>query len=94
MNFLTCDGIRKVQMTSQSKCNGDYYGYRKCCIQAFHTLLLEDRKWKDISQERKRTTTHGFVPCQKCAEEILEGKRTIEDCILPTRKCPKPFIRV
>ena len=79
-------------MTSQKQCWGDYFGYKKCCIEAFHEVLQTDLKWKELSQERKQTTKNGFVPCQVCAENILKGKIKLEDCILSTRQCPKPFI--
>ena len=78
-------------MTSQNQSWGEYFGYKKCCIKAFHEVLETDTKWIQLSQERKVTTTNGFVPCQHCAEQILQGKMTIQDCILPTRQCPKPF---
>jgi hypothetical protein len=79
-------------MASQKQCYGEYFGYRKCCIEAFHKVLLTDTKWSELSPERKMTTTNGFVPCQGCAENILQGKMKVEDCILSTRQCPKPFI--
>jgi hypothetical protein len=85
------DYMSKLHMRSS---NGEYYGYKKCCIKAFHRVLLTDTKWGELSNERKTTTTNGFVPCQTCAELILQGKIKIEDCILPTRQCPTPFKRV
>lgn len=80
-----------VLMKSKNQCWGDYFGYPKCCIKAFHTMLIQDIKFNQISIERKRATKYGFVPCQRCAQKILEGKIKVEDCILPTRQCPKPF---
>jgi hypothetical protein len=80
-------------MTSQKQCWGDYYGYKQCCIQAFHRLLKDELKWEDLCDEQKQTTTNGFVPCLSCARSILAGTQKVEDCILPTRLCPQPFIR-
>ncbi len=54
-------------------------------------MLVQNTKFNEISIERQRATKHGFVPCQRCAQNILEGKMKLEDCILATRKCPKPF---
>lgn len=80
-----------MQMTSQKQCWGDYFGYKQCCIKAFHKVLQTDLKWIDLSEERKQTAKNGFVPCQQCAEQILQGIMKVEDCILPSRQCPRPF---
>ena len=78
-------------MTLKIPSNGHYYGYPICCILDFHKMLRENKKVKDISFERQRTAKNGFVPCQVCAEKIVQGNMKVEDCILPTRQCPKPF---
>ena len=80
-----------ILMKSEKECWGDYYGYQKCCIREFHRMLSEGTKFKEISKERQTAKKNGFVPCQRCAEQILKGEKTAEDCILPSRKCPKPF---
>jgi len=79
-------------MTSTKQSWGVYYGYPNCCIRSFHKLLLADTKWNEISQERKAVTTNGFVPCQRCAERVLKGEIQIQELILPSRQCSKPFI--
>lgn len=81
-------------MTSKQQSWGDYFGYPKCCIRSFHIILRTDTKWNMLSQERQQTTTNGFVPCQQCAERILRGEIHVHELILPTRQCPKPFIRI
>ena len=74
-------------MSFPMKSKGEYYGYPECCIRAFHTFVM----FRDISPERQRAAKNGFVPCQDCAEKILNGQRKLHELILPTRKCDKPF---
>lgn len=81
-------------MSFPKKNYGHYYGYPECCIQAFHRMFVEKKLFKDLSVERKEAAKYGFVPCQTCAERILKGEVNIQDLILPTRQCEKPFIRV
>lgn len=78
-------------MRSRLHCWGDYFGYPKCCIRAFHRMLVNKKEFKTISQERQATTQNGFVPCQRCAERILKGEIKIHELIQPTRQAPKPF---
>ncbi len=78
-------------MTLEIPSNGHYYGYPKCCILDFHKMLRENKTFKDIPVERQRTAKNGFIPCQSCAEKIGCGKIKVDDCILHTRQCPKPF---
>lgn len=73
------------------KSNGDYFGYPPCCIKAFHVMLIKEVKFAQISKERQCVTKKGFIPCQACAEQILRGEKTIEQLILPSRICPRPF---
>lgn len=75
------------------KSNGFYYGYPVCCIREFQTMLRENKVLKEISLERQTATKYGLVPCQTCAERITKGEVQIQDLILPTRQCKKPFVR-
>ncbi len=70
---------------------GDYYGYPKCCILAFHQMMFENKILKEISPERQQTKKNGFIPCQGCAERVLRGEIQVHELILTTRKCHKPF---
>jgi hypothetical protein len=79
-------------MKSGKQSNGDYYGYPKCCIRAFHIMLLHKILFESISLERQTASKNGFVPCQRCAERIVSGEIKIQELILPTRRSPKPFI--
>ena len=76
-----------------SKNNGEYFGYPNCCIKSFHVMLQKRLLFKDINEVRRNAAKNGFIPCLNCAKKIVAGKIKIEDLILPTRECPRPFIR-
>ena len=71
---------------------GHFYGYPQCCIDAFQEKLRKNHKFKDLPLTQRQATAHGFVPCEYHAEQILSGKLQIQDLILPTRQCKKPFL--
>lgn len=56
-------------------------------------MLNENIVFREISEVRRKTTKHGFVPCLVCAKKIAAGKIKIEDLISSNRECPKPFSR-
>lgn len=66
----------------QWKTNGEYYGYPKCCIDAF--LKGESNKDEEINKN------YGFLPCQEHAKQIKEGKTTLEE-LITNRKHYKAF---
>ena len=78
-------------MTSERQSWGEYYGYPKCCIRAFHKMLVEDIKITEISLERRTAAKEGFVPCERCAKKILLGNTEIWKYIETHRQCPTPF---
>ena len=49
--------------------------------------------YKERTLAQQVVAKHGFIPCESHAQEILEGKKTIEELILPTRECPRTFVR-
>ena len=73
--------------------NGQYYGYPDCCIKAFVKPYQEGTTllWWERSKAQIEARKHGFIPCKHHAEEILQGRITIEELISPSRKCPKRF---
>lgn len=80
-------------MTSKRESWGDYYGYPKCCIRSFHSMLRKNILFHQISDVRKNATKNGFIPCAACAKKIVAGTITIEELISPNRQCPTPFTR-
>lgn len=80
-------------MESKPKSYGVYYGYPKCCIRSFHKMLNNKLLASDLSEVRRKAAKNGFIPCLSHAKEIEAGKIKIEELILPTRQCERPFIR-
>lgn len=74
-------------MTSHIEYWGNQFGYPQCCIESFKQKAL----FCNISQERQKASLHGFVPCQACAEAILNGTLDIRKRIQEKRRHPKPF---
>lgn len=68
---------------------GDYYGYPSCCIQSFHKVLLGTESISILQLEVGRGT--GFIPCKNHTHKIKTGECTLEQIILPTRKCTSAF---
>ena len=54
-------------------------------------LFKEKKLFHTLSQERQKTSLHGFVPCQACAEAILNGSLNIQKQIQEKRIDPRPF---
>ena len=67
---------------------GKFYGFPTCCIQEFKEYFEEA---KERTNEQRQACSNGFVPCHEHSLQILSGTVKIEDLILPTRKCPKPY---
>lgn len=62
--------------------NGKYYGYPKCCIDAFC-----NREGFELTPAQEQVIdNHGFIPCQKHALMIIKGKATLEG-LIKKRKC-------
>jgi len=55
---------------------GVYFGYPKCCIEAFCNLIGEPHPNQVIVSKNT-----GFIPCLTHTEEILQGKTTLESLI-------------
>jgi hypothetical protein len=75
----------------QPPSHGHFYGYPPCCIDFFQQALAKKLKFKDFPLTQQQAAAHGFVPCEHHAEQILLGKIKIQDIILSTRRCQKPF---
>lgn len=61
---------------------GKYFGYPKCCIDAFC-----NRSSFDITPEQEKAIdNHGFVPCQKHATMIIDKKTTLKK-LIKKREC-------
>lgn len=65
---------------------GIYFGYPKCCIEAF----CYHQKGKPTDQQVEASQLKGFIPCPKHTEEILQGKTTLES-LIQNRKHYFPF---
>lgn len=74
-------------MTSNIEYWGKRFGYPDCCIESFKQKIL----FHNLSEERQKASLYGYVPCQTCAEGILNGSLDIEKIIQEKRKEPKPF---
>ena len=62
--------------------NGKYYGYPKCCIDAFC-----NREGFELTPAQEQVIdNHGFIPCQKHALMIIKGKTTLKD-LIKNREC-------
>lgn len=75
----------------QRKSHGHFYGYHQCCIDSFQENLKKRLMFKDLPLTQRQAAAYGFVPCEVHAEQILAGNIKIQDLILPTRQCTKPF---
>jgi hypothetical protein len=77
----------------ERKSHGYFFGYPQCCIDSFQTNLKKRIKFQDLPLTQRQAAAHGFVPCEVHAEQILKGTLKIQDLILPTRQCTKPFLK-
>jgi len=65
---------------------GEYYGYPKCCIDAF-----EKNKYKRPSKlQSKISKFQGFIPCISCCKLIMEDKIKIYN-LIQNRECELPY---
>ena len=65
---------------------GEYYGYPKCCIDAF-----EKNKLKRPSKlQSKISKSQGFIPCISCCKLIMEDKIKIYN-LIQNRECELPY---
>lgn len=73
---------------------GEFYGYPTCCIEAFTGLDGYPVFFIDRSEGVKKAVhtmfNHGFIPCEKCAALINEGKATLGS-LITNRICTHPF---
>ena len=74
-------------MTSAIEFWGKRYGYPDCCIESFKQKIL----FCNLSPERQKASQYGYIPCQTCAEGILNGTLDIQKIIQEKRTEPKPF---
>lgn len=66
------------------KLYGEYFGYPKCCIESF------DKQNKFTRNQRYVHKRKGFIPCDSCAEKILNNETTIEG-LIKDRICSLPY---
>ena len=86
VNLMSLKGLMKQIHIPCDK--GKYYGYPKCCVQAFNNQLLRGRR---PHPEQLSVTNHGgFVPCLRCSKLIIDGKIKIED-LIQNRECELPY---
>lgn len=67
---------------------GLYYGYPKCCINAFVLKTVNQQKEEPIQELAGRYT--GYVPCVKCSKKITSNCLSVED-LIKNRKCNTKF---
>lgn len=71
---------------AQSVYNGKKYGYPDCCIEAFAKMTpsyLNRHNPTHMDKLRYDASFHsGFIPCEKHAKMILEGKTTLDKLIV------------
>ena len=70
---------------------GHYYGYPECCIKMFEENRKQKMLFKDYSPIRQKAAIGGFVPCDTCAEKMVNGTLNIADVIQSKRKHDQPF---
>ena len=69
--------------------NGRYFGYPECCIRSFIRGPILACNRNPVQLEASNHT--GFIPCVKHSKQIVSGKITLKDLILPSRMEPKAF---
>lgn len=74
-------------MTSNIDYWGKRFGYPDCCIESFKERV----SFSKISEERRKASLYGYVPCEACAKGILTGSLDIQKSIQANRKEPRPF---
>lgn len=77
--------LNRTQSAQQE--NGIYFGYPKCCIEAFI-----NRKYlnEHTDEQRQAADGTGFIPCQNHSLQILAGDIKIAD-LISNRQCEFPF---
>lgn len=74
---------------------GTYYGYPKCCIEAFierSLKIIEDfSKRNELFTKNQLDITYGgYVPCVQCADKIVSNKLDISS-LIENRICKTKF---
>jgi hypothetical protein len=90
---LTDDTIREKGINVYRE-YGTYYGYPRCCIEAFVAPMYTEGHlpcYTTRSKEQLKVSDHGFIPCRVHALQILAKEITLAELILPSRQEPKPF---
>lgn len=60
------------------KLYGIYFGYPKCCVNAF----IKGRFWNHLPEKLKpKCKGKGFVPCKRCCNKILKNNLKIKSLI-------------
>jgi hypothetical protein len=73
---------------------GTYYGYPRCCIEAFVAPIYTEGRlpcYTTRSKEQLKVSDHGFIPCRAHAIQILAKEITLAELILPSRQESRPF---
>ena len=70
---------------------GHYFGYPECCIKMFEENRKQKMLFKDYSPIRQKATLGGFVPCDTCAEGMINGTLNMVEVIQSKRKHSQPF---
>jgi len=75
-----------------TKCEeiGLYYGYPKCCIEAFSNFMDFDQRSETVQKANQTVIGCGFVPCETCAKKVLAGEIQLKD-LIKDRKCKSEF---
>ena len=80
---------------------GKYFGYPECCIENFiehHYKNIHEKKWYEIKcwvksdkvyKAYEKIGQFGYVPCDKHAQEIIDGKYKWVSEIFKNREAEK-----
>lgn len=73
---------------------GEYLGYPSCCVESFisdvHKLTTGQKFSRTENQENVEPKYTGFIPCHKCATNVVNGKIELSD-LIKNRQHPVPF---
>jgi hypothetical protein len=68
---------------------GEYFGYPVCCTKSFTRMRIMGHFPSQTQKVAGQQT--GFIPCPQHAQEIVDGKITLQSLVSRGRECQKPF---
>ena len=82
--------IKETEQQYVMKGMGEHLGYPQCCIDWFVDIRLYGGGGELTDEQEAVHDGHGFIPCPKCAQRLIETGET-SATLIKNRKHPEKF---